>query len=44
MGYAPRRVIAIDNPLVDHAGKLLAIQSHHLVQRLALLAARAAFI
>jgi hypothetical protein len=31
-------------PWVDHAGKLLAAQSHHLAQRLSLLAATAAFI
>ena len=41
---AHRRVIAIDNPLLDHAGKLLTAQFHHLVQRLALLAIIAAFI
>jgi hypothetical protein len=42
--YAHRRVMAIDNPLLDHAGKLLAAQFQYLAQRLALLAAIAAFI
>jgi hypothetical protein len=43
-GYAHRRVIALDNPLRDHAGTLLAAQFQYLAQRLALLAATAAFI
>ena len=42
---APQGVIAIDHILGrPHEGNLLAAQFHHLVQRLALLAARAALI
>jgi len=36
--------LPLTTPWVDHEGKLLAAQSHHLAKRLALLPARAAFM